>query len=65
MVIEGFRTCNDPQLKDFARNLAEQWLRANFEGFEKTGAMYEKYNVGSNTSYAGAGGEYEVQVGIL
>lgn len=49
-------------LKNFARDLAEQWLRTNYEAFGSSEIMYEKYNVDPKAAFGGTGGEYEVQV---
>lgn len=61
MIIEGFRTSPSAFLRDFAEQLASQWLRTNFQAFQATDAMYEKYDC---TGTAGSGGEYEVQTGF-
>lgn len=42
IVIEGFRTSEDTDLKHVARDLATAWLRANYRGYLETRAMFEK-----------------------
>lgn len=65
MTIEGFRTSGDPKMAVVAKEMAEQWLRSNYKAFIHSHAMYEKYNVTeSSQSFAGSGGEYEVQTGF-
>lgn len=64
MVIDGFRTTSDLPLINFAQKLATQWLRANYDAFQKTQSMFEKYNASADSGFAGSGGEYEVQVSV-
>ncbi|CAD6195854.1 unnamed protein product [Caenorhabditis auriculariae] len=62
MIIEGLRKSISPLMQQKAYRLAEEWVRVNFETFNQTNAMWEKYNVVSNK--VGHGGEYEVQLGF-
>uniref|UniRef100_A0A915HQV2 Trehalase n=1 Tax=Romanomermis culicivorax TaxID=13658 RepID=A0A915HQV2_ROMCU len=63
MLIIGFRTSNDQSLVEFARLLAEQWLRSSYNAFEVSKNMFEKYNSASG-GLGGGGGEYDVQTGF-
>lgn len=52
-----------PQAVQLAQNLSALWLATNYDAYNKTGYMYEKYNafvVGDG----GGGGEYTPQVGF-
>lgn len=42
--------------------LAEKWILNNYDAYQKTHSMYEKYNVVDNLNKAGIGGEYTTQV---
>ncbi|KRZ76107.1 Trehalase [Trichinella papuae] len=66
MLLEGLRTSGDPEIMEMAKELAIQWLRANYDAFLKTNSMFEKYNVSSTAGDMpfGSGGEYEVQTGF-
>ena len=39
----------DPQAETMAHDFAKKWIRTNYVGYKKTGAMYEK--VGANVLY--------------
>ncbi|CAD7701963.1 unnamed protein product [Ostreobium quekettii] len=62
MLIEGLMGAG-PKGMDLAQSLARAWLATNFETFQKTGHMHEKYDV-REIGRAGAGGEYTPQVGF-
>mmetsp|Transcript_10664 Transcript_10664/g.23516 ORF Transcript_10664/g.23516 Transcript_10664/m.23516 type:complete len:578 (+) Transcript_10664:38-1771(+) len=63
MVVEGLMTTNDPHAQQVGRRIAHRWLQTNFEAWQKTGAMYEKYDTGHMGS-GGGGGEYTPQTGF-
>ncbi|VDP32842.1 unnamed protein product [Soboliphyme baturini] len=66
MLIEGFRTTGDPNLMDFSKELALQWLHSTYSAYVQTNAMFEKYNVSSSSDHpSGSGGEYEVQASTV
>ncbi|GAB5577138.1 LOW QUALITY PROTEIN: trehalase [Prionailurus iriomotensis] len=50
-------------LEEMAFQLAQNWIRTNFEVYSRKSAMYEKYDI-SNGGQPGGGGEYEVQEGF-
>lgn len=45
--------------------LAQKWILNNYRVFQRTGAMWEKYDVVGNVPEVGAGGEYAVQAASL
>jgi len=60
MVIKGLREYG---YIDIAEEIKSKWLKINMSVFERTGKMFEKYNVQDLTLYAG-GGEYPLQDGF-
>ncbi|CAJ0928868.1 unnamed protein product, partial [Mesorhabditis belari] len=63
IAIQGLRAC---QQHEMAHNIAEKWIRKNFNMWRSSGGkMFEKYNVVSPCYKVGAGGgEYDVQEGF-
>ncbi|XP_018901981.2 trehalase isoform X1 [Bemisia tabaci] len=62
-LIQGLDRTNVPQAQAIALKLAQDWVHSNYLGFQKTGFMYEKYNV-EKAGDNGGGGEYESQIGF-
>ncbi|XP_006642243.2 trehalase [Lepisosteus oculatus] len=63
MVIEGLTRLTSESAEQTAFDLAQRWIRTNWEAYGKHKAMFEKYDVlGDGTP--GGGGEYEVQLGF-
>ncbi|XP_048965673.1 trehalase-like [Canis lupus dingo] len=63
LVIRGLAKSPSPQAQEVAFQLAQNWVRTNFEVYSRDSAMYEKYDI-SNGGQPGGGGEYEVQEGF-
>ncbi|XP_075404901.1 trehalase isoform X2 [Tenrec ecaudatus] len=63
LVIRGLAKSSSPRAQEVAFQLAQNWIRTNFDVYSKTSAMYEKYDVNSG-GQPGGGGEYEVQEGF-
>uniref|UniRef100_A0A2K6TEI3 Trehalase n=1 Tax=Saimiri boliviensis boliviensis TaxID=39432 RepID=A0A2K6TEI3_SAIBB len=61
LVIRGLAKAALPRAQEVAFQLAQNWIRTNFDVYSQKSAMYEKYNI-SNGGQPGGGGEYEVQV---
>jgi alpha,alpha-trehalase len=61
MIIEGFRRSDSSDLQEKAYELAKVWIRVNYNTFNRTGVMWEKYSVDGQI---GSGGEYVVQAGF-
>ncbi|CEF67136.1 Trehalase [Strongyloides ratti] len=64
MVIMGLSRINNTYLQNEALNLAKRWILSNYRTFKKEKAMFEKYNVVSESIGRGGGGEYDVQEGF-
>jgi alpha,alpha-trehalase len=62
-LIKGLENLNSKKAHEIAKFLAHKWILNNYCTWEKTGHMYEKYDVNSVGS-PGHGGEYEVQEGF-
>ncbi|XP_076256759.1 trehalase-like isoform X2 [Rhynchophorus ferrugineus] len=62
-VILGLHNTENSEAKKIAAIFAKRWIAANMVGFERDGAMYEKYDAIHSGSYGG-GGEYDVQIGF-
>jgi len=72
-IIEGFNNIAEYAARDLpllaekssalAYELASKWIISNYCGWEKTGLMYEKYDV-TKPGTPGGGGEYVVQDGF-
>lgn len=63
IIITGLENLNTTKAGDLAFKWAERWVQSNYEAFNDTGAMYEKYVV-TEFGVSGSGGEYEVQKGF-
>uniref|UniRef100_A0A9L0ID23 Trehalase n=1 Tax=Equus asinus TaxID=9793 RepID=A0A9L0ID23_EQUAS len=63
LVIRGLAKSPSPRAQEVAFQLAQNWIRTNFDVYSNTSAMYEKYDI-SNSGQPGGGGEYEVQEGF-
>uniref|UniRef100_G3UB00 Trehalase n=1 Tax=Loxodonta africana TaxID=9785 RepID=G3UB00_LOXAF len=63
LVIRGLAKLPSPQAQEVAFQLAQNWIRTNFDVYSKTSTMYEKYDI-SNGGQPGGGGEYQVQEGF-
>ncbi|KAM5224667.1 trehalase-like [Hipposideros larvatus] len=61
LVIRGLAKSPSPRTQEVAFQLAQNWIRTNFDVYSQKSAMYEKYDI-SNGGQPGDGGEYEVQV---
>ncbi|XP_009185674.2 trehalase isoform X3 [Papio anubis] len=60
LVIRGLAKAPLPRAQEVAFQLAQNWIRTNFDVYSQKSAMYEKYDI-SNGGQPGGGGEYEVQ----
>ncbi|XP_058145162.1 trehalase [Dasypus novemcinctus] len=63
LVIRGLAKSPSPRTQEVAFQLAQNWIRTNFDVYSQNSAMYEKYNISSG-GRPGGGGEYEVQEGF-
>lgn len=63
LVIRGLAKSSSPQTQEVAFQLAQNWIRTNFDVYSQKSAMFEKYDI-SNGGQPGGGGEYEVQEGF-
>nr|XP_054297038.1 trehalase [Pongo pygmaeus] len=63
LVIRGLAKAPVRRAQEVAFQLAQNWIRTNFDVYSPKSAMYEKYDV-SNGGQPGGGGEYEVQEGF-
>ncbi|XP_012910399.1 trehalase isoform X1 [Mustela putorius furo] len=63
LVIRGLAKSPSPRAQEVAFQLAQNWIRTNFEVYSQKSAMFEKYDI-SNGGQPGGGGEYEVQEGF-
>uniref|UniRef100_A0A2K6BB21 Trehalase n=1 Tax=Macaca nemestrina TaxID=9545 RepID=A0A2K6BB21_MACNE len=63
LVIRGLAKAPLPRAQEVAFQLAQNWIRTNFDVYSQKSAMYEKYDI-SNGGQPGGGGEYEVQAHI-
>uniref|UniRef100_A0A5G2R545 Trehalase n=1 Tax=Sus scrofa TaxID=9823 RepID=A0A5G2R545_PIG len=63
LVIRGLAKSPSARAQEVAFQLAQNWIRTNFDVYSRRSAMYEKYDI-SNGGQPGGGGEYEVQEGF-
>ncbi|CAH9124742.1 unnamed protein product [Cuscuta epithymum] len=63
MIVEGLLKSGTHDGESLAKDIATRWLRTNYAVYNKTGAMYEKYDVEKCGEYGG-GGEYVSQTGF-
>ena len=59
MTIWGLDRCGQ---KDLARDIAQRWMKLNFDVFKRTGKLMERYNV-MDTKLEAGGGQYTSQDG--
>ncbi|EHB08785.1 Trehalase [Heterocephalus glaber] len=59
LVIRGLAKSSSPRTQEVAFQLAQNWIRTNFDVYSQKSAMYEKYDI--SNGQPGSGGEYEVQ----
>lgn len=62
VAIQAIHSINSDEAKTIAYNLAANWTSSNWEKYDETNVMYEKYNCNDGTP--GSGGEYIVQDGF-
>ncbi|KAL6545507.1 Trehalase [Orobanche gracilis] len=63
MIVEGLAKSGSQEAKALAVDIAVRWVRTNYVGYMKTGAMHEKYDV-EKCGDSGGGGEYVPQTGF-
>ncbi|XP_066216863.1 trehalase-like [Saccopteryx leptura] len=63
LVIRGLAKSPSPRTQKVVFQLAQNWIRTNFDVYSRKSAMYEKYDI-NNGGQPGGGGEYEVQEGF-
>ncbi|XP_072094258.1 trehalase isoform X2 [Mobula birostris] len=63
IIIEGLAKSKSERGQRIAFQQARRWIQSNWRLYKKHQAMYEKYDVNSD-SQPGGGGEYDVQVGF-
>ncbi|XP_053279318.1 trehalase [Pleuronectes platessa] len=63
MLISGLSELLSDDAQQLAVDLAQRWIRSNWEAYMKYDAMFEKYDVNGDGK-PGGGGEYEVQLGF-
>ncbi|XP_050230185.1 probable trehalase [Mercurialis annua] len=63
MIVEGLARSESKEAKSLAEDIAARWVRTNYIGYKKTGAMHEKYDV-EKCGESGGGGEYIPQTGF-
>ncbi|KAI9922421.1 hypothetical protein PsorP6_000917 [Peronosclerospora sorghi] len=63
IIIEGLQKVGTPKALVLSKQLIKTWVKANFEAWQKTGLMFEKYNA-QRPGVVGNGGEYTPQVGF-
>lgn len=62
MLIRGLSEIPSDEAKQVAFELAQKWIKSNWETYNTHNAMFEKYDV--NDGKPGGGGEYNVQLGF-
>ncbi|KAF2298033.1 hypothetical protein GH714_007316 [Hevea brasiliensis] len=63
IIVEGLAKSGSQEARSLAEDIAVRWIRTNYVGYKKTGAMHEKYNVEKCGEFGG-GGEYVPQTGF-
>ncbi|OAY59719.1 trehalase [Manihot esculenta] len=63
IIVEGLARSGSQEARSLAEDIAARWIRTNYVGYKKTGAMHEKYNVEKCGEFGG-GGEYVPQTGF-
>jgi hypothetical protein len=61
MIVEGLLRSGLKEARSLAEDIAVRWIKTNYVGYKKTGAMHEKYNVQKCGEFGG-GGFYKPQV---
>ena len=61
MIVEGFLRSGLKEARSLAEDIAVRWIKTNYVGYKKTGAMHEKYDVQKCGEFGG-GGFYKPQV---
>merc|ERR1712200_94898 len=64
MVIEGLAESKNEKLRKEAYKQAQKWINCNYEQYQQTSSMFEKYDVRYSNGMAGSGSEYNVQEGF-
>jgi alpha,alpha-trehalase len=63
MAQEGMANSANDNIKEIAFQLAQNWILTNYKAWNKTKAMYEKYDARVQDA-PGGGGEYGIQIGF-
>jgi hypothetical protein len=63
MIVEGLLSSGLKEARSLAEDIAVRWIKTNYVGYKKTGAIHEKYDVQKCGEFGG-GGEYIPQVDI-
>lgn len=63
MIVEGLLRSGLKEARSLAEDIAVRWIKTNYVGYKKTGAMHEKYNVQKCGEFGG-GGFYKPQTGF-
>uniref|UniRef100_A0A6N2JX87 Trehalase n=1 Tax=Salix viminalis TaxID=40686 RepID=A0A6N2JX87_SALVM len=63
MIVEGLLRSGVKEARSLAEDIAVRWIKTNYIGYKKTGAMHEKYDVQKCGAFGG-GGEYIPQTGF-
>ncbi|KAH8513203.1 hypothetical protein H0E87_006479 [Populus deltoides] len=63
MIVEGLLRSGLKEARSLAEDIAVRWIKTNYIGYKKTGAMHEKYDVRKCGAFGG-GGEYIPQTGF-
>jgi hypothetical protein len=63
MIVEGLLRSGLKEARSLAEDIAVRWIKTNYVGYKKTGAIHEKYDVQKCGEFGG-GGEYIPQVDI-
>ncbi|XP_061965965.1 trehalase-like [Populus nigra] len=63
MIVEGLLRSGLKEARSLAEDIAVRWIKTNYVGYKKTGAIHEKYDVQKCGEFGG-GGEYIPQTGF-
>ncbi|KAH8522178.1 hypothetical protein Peur_040719 [Populus x canadensis] len=63
MIVEGLLRSGLKEARSLAEDIAVRWIKTNYVGYKKTGAIHEKYDV-QKCGEPGGGGEYIPQTGF-
>ncbi|XP_074158400.1 trehalase isoform X1 [Sminthopsis crassicaudata] len=64
LVVKGLAESASDQAREVAFQLAQKWIQTNFAVYQNNKAMYEKYDISTDSGEPGGGGEYKVQEGF-